>query len=184
MTKTDTVAWWGAVLASIVFIWDIIKWWRNSTRLRFIVRPDTYYQDSETVPLPGEPKGGGWVKPSIHIELNNIGIYPTTILSVWAERKLDQGGTVGDSGPAFTMHFGKTLPYMIGVGDIWSCRIDQARLTKIASKAPLKIYVAVSHLEKPLVKNVVFTRGGTNGGKFSRWMEESPMGRVFKRFFQ
>ncbi|MDO8775667.1 MAG: hypothetical protein Q7K57_44600 [Burkholderiaceae bacterium] len=164
MSDTDKVAWWGAILATIVFAWDIIKWWKNSTRVRFFVRPDTYYEDSETVPIPGGPQAGE-VLPSIHVELNNIGIYPTTVLKVWAERKTDQGGRILDTGPAIKVHFGKKLPYLMTVGDLWSCRIDQGRMTRIESKAPIRVFVAVSHQVKPLVKSVVFRKRGNRWGQ-------------------
>ena len=161
MNTTLILALWGAVLATIVFAWDIVKWRRNVARLRFIVRPNTYYHDSKTVPIPGDPSGGAEVQPSVHIELANIGTYPTTILSIWSEQKMDSGGTFGSSGSVFTVHFGKSLPYMIGVGDIWSCRADQAALRQ--GKAPVQIFISVSHRVKPLVKEVIFKEGEQSG---------------------
>ena len=163
MNVTLILALWGEVLATIVFAWDIIKWRRNIARLRFIVRPDTFYDDSKAIPIPGDPNGGSELQPSIHIELANVGTYPTTILKVWSEQKMDGGGTMGSSGAIFTPHFGKSVPYMIGVGDIWSCRADQAAL-KHKGKAPVQIFISVSHLAKPLVKDVIFKSRGTNGG--------------------
>jgi len=163
MTITLILALWGAVLATVVFAWDIVKWRRNAARLKFMVRADTYYHDSKAVPILGDPNGAAELQPSIHIELANIGIYPTTILSVWAEQKLDIGGTFSSSGSVFQVHFGKNLPYMIGVGDIWSCRVDQASLRR-QGKAPIQIFISVSHLAKPLVKEVIFKTGGIIGG--------------------
>jgi hypothetical protein len=135
-----------------------MKYRRNAARLRFIVRPNTYYGDSKIVPIPDESNAGE-VMPSVHIELANVGTYPTTILNIWSEQKLDGGWSMGNSGTIFVPHSGKVLPYMIGVGDIWSCRADQAGLLTRPGKMPLQIFVAVSHLDKPLVKDVVFTRG-------------------------
>lgn len=160
---TLALALWGAVLATIVFGWDIMKWRRNAARLRFIVRPDTYYHDSTAVAIPGADTSGGELLPSVHVELANIGTYPTTILNVWWEQKMDAGGTFGSSGSIVAPHFGKTLPYMISVGDVWSCRIDQQSLIRNKWKAPVQIFIAVSHLEKPLVKNVVFKKGEQMG---------------------
>lgn len=165
MNITLFLALWGAILATVVFGWDIVKWKRNTARLRFIVRPDTYYGDSEAVAVPGEPEGRKMLRPSIHIELNNVGAHPTTILNIWAERKMQNGGTVTDSGTsAIDIHYGKKLPYLLTVGDSFSCRFDQERLTRLDGSHPIKIFVAVSHLNKPLIKPVIFKDGGTKGG--------------------
>jgi hypothetical protein len=37
MAVTDIVAWWGAILATIVFAWDIIKWRLAGPKLRLSV---------------------------------------------------------------------------------------------------------------------------------------------------
>ena len=36
--KTEIVAWWGAILATIVFAWDIYKWWTAGPKLRVSVQ--------------------------------------------------------------------------------------------------------------------------------------------------
>jgi hypothetical protein len=37
MTASDYAAWWGAVVATVVFAWDIIKWKKNGPRLKVSV---------------------------------------------------------------------------------------------------------------------------------------------------
>ena len=115
ITNTEIVAWWGAVLASVVFIWDIIKWRRNSPRLRLIVRPNIIYPDSKKIQVGDDDRGNkqATIKPSIHIEVVNVGLVPTTITSVSAKRSMEKGYSM-QSGPTFQPHFGKELPYMIG----------------------------------------------------------------------
>lgn len=152
---TDFVAWWGAVIATAVLVWDCIKWFRSGARLRCMVRPNAFYQDSEVVPLENSPDGARAVmKDSIHIELTNVGALPTTIMSISARRPMDSGGWAGNGGSAFVEHWGKKLPYMIAPGDVWSCRGDQEQLFRLPGSAPLEILIAVSHLAKPIVRKI------------------------------
>jgi hypothetical protein len=37
MTITDIAAWWGASVATVVFLWDIYKWRQSGARLRLTV---------------------------------------------------------------------------------------------------------------------------------------------------
>lgn len=153
---TEFVAWWGAVLATVVFAWDIIKWRRDRPRVRVTVKQNVFYDDSERVPLPDDGDGGTrcTLKPSFHIELRNIGTQPTTLLDISSERK-DGKTSSGYASIAFREHFGKRLPYMLTPGDIWSCRIDQATLLNLPGATPIEIHFAMSHLAKPLVKKLM-----------------------------
>lgn len=157
LINTDFVAWWGAILATFAIFWDVIKWRRTAPRLRHIIRPNTLYPDSKEISKKDTKEGISevTVKPSIHIELANIGMVPTTIISIIAKRPLEQGGCAECSGSAYFLeHFGKKLPYMIGVGDMWSCRLDQNSVANLPSKDPVEIHISVSHLKKPLVFKV------------------------------
>lgn len=155
MSSTDVVAWWGAVVATAVLIWDIVKWLRSGARLRCTVKPNSHYQDSESVLIESTPHSArGVIKESIHIELVNLGELPTTIMSIRAERPLKNGGWVGNDGSAFTEHWNKRLPYKIDPGDIWSCRGDQEKLFGLPGDAPLEIKITVSHLAKPIVRKI------------------------------
>jgi len=40
MKLTEIAAWWGASVATIVFLWDIYKWRRSGARLRLMVSGD------------------------------------------------------------------------------------------------------------------------------------------------
>lgn len=156
LTNTELVAWWGALLATIVFIWDIVKWLKTGPRLRLNVRANSFYQDSEQISVKDDREGNKefLLKPSIHIELINVGSQPTTIMSISSKRQTGSGGVSGYDGSQFREHFGKKLPYMLKPGDIWSCRVDQAIVMNLPGKAPIEICIAVSHLKKPLTRKV------------------------------
>jgi hypothetical protein len=40
LTTRDIVAWWGAVIATVVLIWDIYKWKTSGPKLKFKVSPN------------------------------------------------------------------------------------------------------------------------------------------------
>lgn len=154
--STELVAWWGAIIATIVLIWDIVKWLRNAAILRFVVRPNAYYSDSEIIPVENSADGAtGLVKEYIHIELTNIGTLPTTVMYIAARRQW-RGGEVGNDGSAFKEHYGKTLPYVLRPGEVWSCRADQKKLKGLHGDRPLEIVIGVSRQAKPLIRQVNF----------------------------
>lgn len=156
LASTDIVAWWGAILATSIFVWDIVKWRKHGPKLRLSVRPNSIYLDSKVYEGEQDENGvtEGYLKSYIHIEIVNTGTLPTTIMNISSSQKMDNGGTLGTSLVGFQVHFGKALPYLITPGDIWSCRLEQRDQLNNRSKSPLEICVDVSHLLKPLIKEV------------------------------
>lgn len=67
--KIDPVAMYAALVATLVLLWDILKWWRSGTRLRISAN-----SDMETV---GYIHGDG--KTYILVNVTNTGSAPTTI---------------------------------------------------------------------------------------------------------
>ncbi len=155
MNYTVIVAWWGAIIATIVLIWDVIKWHRNTARVRVTTKINVFYDDGEIMAIPGASDGpSGRLKEYIHVEVINVGTLPTTIMSIMAKKRF-KSGEVGESGKAFKEHLGKPLPCVLKPGEVWSCRADQARLFGLPGDAPLKVIVDVSHKAKAIVKKVV-----------------------------
>ena len=72
MSLTDVVAWWGAVIATGVLVWDVIKWRLSGPKLRLTVRsgPETIGAVAHTSSM------------SIIAEVVNYGNGPTTLTSL------------------------------------------------------------------------------------------------------
>jgi HJR/Mrr/RecB family endonuclease len=70
--KTEIVAWWGAVLATIVFLWDIYKWRTAGRKLRVSVQ-----SGMKSINMP-QFEG----KTLIHVNVSNYGDRPTTITNL------------------------------------------------------------------------------------------------------
>ena len=66
--KTEIVAWWGAILASIVFVWDIYKWWTAGPKLRVSVHTGMMSINM--------PQYDG--KTLIHVNVSNYGWFTGT----------------------------------------------------------------------------------------------------------
>jgi hypothetical protein len=70
MNTTKLVAWWGAVLSTIVFLWDIYKYRKAGPRLRFCVRGGVAL-------VPSDDK-----RTFVSSEATNYGDRPTTITNL------------------------------------------------------------------------------------------------------
>ena len=154
MNNSEIAAWWGAIAASGLLGWDVVKWLRSKAVIRLTAKPNAWYSDSEVV---NETKFEGGIsrelKPYIHIELANVGSMPTTIMHIEAVRSWKEG-QVGQSGPGFQEHFGMKLPYVLHPGEVWSCRADQNKLYNLPGEGALEIKVVASHKPRPLVKKL------------------------------
>ena len=72
LTGTDIVAWWGAIVATVVLIWDIYKWKTSGPILKFEVSPYTR--------IIGDPTRES--KKYISANVTNIGDRPTTLTNL------------------------------------------------------------------------------------------------------
>ena len=72
LTGIGIVAWWGAIVATFVLLWDIYKWKTAGPRIRFIVRSGMI--------IVGDPDREG--QTFISAEATNIGDRPTTITNL------------------------------------------------------------------------------------------------------
>lgn len=164
---TDLVAWYGAVLATFVACFELWKWVRSRAWLRVTIQSGVYFDDGEVLRVEKLPYGESRELQSyFHIEIANSGELPTTLLSVFAttestnilERLLN---TLSSGKPkfvlsmaqeAFTPHFGKKLPLLLGPGEVWSCRIDEPRVYSLIQGGVPKLAINAACYAKPLHK--------------------------------
>lgn len=153
MQGIDYVAWWGAVVATLVFLWDVAKWFKSGPKIRQRIQLDTFYPDSKVLSV--EKLGDAESKELAaycHIELVNTGTLPTTIMGIMATHTCGgMNGQMSFDNQRFTPHYGKTLPYVLAPGEVWSCRIEMSDLHKLAERGRPYIEVTVSHKRKPVV---------------------------------
>src|SRR2546426_5069237 len=125
LTLTDALAWWGAVVATLVLLWDIYKWTRRGADISVEAMPNMKVHPS--VPPTGN-------KSFIIVTATNHGEQPTTIThlagihfpTVW-HKLVGRGGRhfgILDQLP------GPGLPHVLGPGQQWCGMIDQADVAR------------------------------------------------------
>lgn len=165
ISTTDLIATYAAIVATLVFMWDIAKWYRTGARFRIIARCHTFYGDSRIVKITTTE--GGEVQELAeycHIEVTNTGDQPATILSIEATHKTKRKQmAISCGGPQFTPHFGKSLPQVVAPGEVWSARIEMDSIYKLAKRGKPKIllYTSIS-IQPKIVKVEIKTPSPSN----------------------
>ena len=58
-------------------------------------------------------------------------------------------GVVGLAGKAFVVHYGKTLPHVIGLGEVWSCRVKLLQMEALYRGGTPKIELSATCWNRP-----------------------------------
>lgn len=140
MTPSDYAAWFGAVLATIVFIWEVAQWWLNrGTSLRVRASPN----------MREFTQGLGFTSgPAVMVEVVNTGDRATTLTHFVGEhytgwwtrlrRKTETNFFVPDPG------YGQPLPYVLEPGQRWLGKVEQNEDIEKWSRDD-RLYLGVNH---------------------------------------
>jgi len=152
MNGTQLVAWWGAIVATLVLLWDVIKWVRSGPKIRKIIILNMHYSDGKIISQEKTDNGSTTeYEDYCHIELSNIGNMPTTIMNIYAtEDSKGNNCKLHMSSQCFTGHFEKKLPFVLKVGEVWSCRLPMSHYQNLLNRGAPVIKVCISHLNNPL----------------------------------
>jgi len=141
MNATDTAAWWGAVIASFVFIWDIYKWKASGARLHVSAAPNMHYFDSI--------RGIDDNKTYVFVEASNVGDRNTTVTHLFCvyyasswdcffRRKITTQFIVP------TPAFAQPLPFLLSSGVRWTgALLQNDELEKMMTSG--RFYCGVYH---------------------------------------
>lgn len=157
MNTTDIAAWWGAVIASLVLVWDMYKWMTKGPRL--------FVRLSPNMKVFGDPlrEGTTWVS----VTVSNVGDRPTTIKGVgmeyytnWFQRlrnKAEKAVLFPNANYSFP------LPRVLNPGEEWLGLIPQARLDKeidieeMSRNGHLMIWLTQSHTQRAMYKRLIIS---------------------------
>jgi hypothetical protein len=146
---TTIVAWWGAIIATMVLVWDIYKWANRGARLEYTVKTNmkTY----------GDPTTKGMT--FVTVRVSNTGDRTTTIENMgflhyknWIfqmARKPSFAAVVTNVGAP------NPIPYEIKPGGIWDGMAQQEE--DLISKANTgRLYCCIYHsgAKRPLMRRV------------------------------
>lgn len=157
--ETSPVAWYAAILSSLVFVWDFAKWWRAEPRLRVTARADVGFVDGEVVSVDEHADGTTITTMATYclVEIVNVGGRPTTLISVdaFSHRKRPRQVEIGIHGAVFTVLRGsEALPAKLGPGEMWSARVDMRRLESLQQIGSPRIRARASWPDRPFVTTV------------------------------
>lgn len=153
MNSTDVAAWWGALTATVVLVWDVIKWLKLGPKIKTTVRPKVRYPDSKVLSTRIEPDGTTIQELAsyCHVEIANVGDRATTILSIEVTHTdVLHNGTIGMSSVGFQFHNGVTLPRKLDPGDSVSARLDMAVIDQMLQRGAPVLELQVAHLARPI----------------------------------
>lgn len=152
---SEVVAWWGAVVATFVLAWDIVKWFNQRPKIRINSKMPVVYFDSKRIEV--ETDDGDVVEELVgycHVDITNLGSVPTTLVSVCCSSKPTRKRGEHSSHNVEVLH-SATLPYALGAGQLWSCRIPESSVSNIASQYPqAHIKVSLSHRKRPIYAKI------------------------------
>jgi hypothetical protein len=148
--NTDTsgitiVAWWGAILSTIILAWDIYKWRTSGTRLRMNVQTGM-----ESCNIP-EYEG----KQLVLVNVSNYGNQPTTITCLGFRFYPNLLSKIRSKNTnAFIVPHPNTtqpIPFELKQGSLWNGIVEQTPdLVNMANSGYLICELYCSHKEKPV----------------------------------
>ncbi len=146
---TNIVAWWGAVVATIVLIWDIYKWKSSGPKIKFEVAPN--------ILVVGDPARKG--KKFISANTTNIGDRPTTITNLVLQHYNTYFAMLRHK-PSTSMIVlspsnAQPLPFILQPGQVWQgLSIQDHELEELAKDGYLVCGLCHSHSDKEIDRRV------------------------------
>ncbi len=147
---TTLIAWWGAVLATAVFLWDVYKHYSTGPRIKMKVMADRW--------VDGDPELEG--KTWVLVEVTNVGGRATTLKNMtmvfyqtrWQRLRHRPAQQFFVKNPGRHLSF----PHKLEVGDTWNGFVNQNdEATRMARDGYLYCHLYCSSQERPIKGRVV-----------------------------
>jgi len=146
----EIVAWWGAIIATVVLVWDIYKWKTSGPKIRFVVCPGMI--------VVGDPTREG--QSFISAEATNIGDRPTTITNLVFQHYKSYFAMLRHK-PQTSMivtepSASQPLPYVLQPGSVWRGLCPQTdEIVNLAKAGYLVCGLCHSHSDKEIDHRVI-----------------------------
>lgn len=120
---SDIAAWWGAVIATLALVWNIVVAFRSGPRIHVRATPNMQVYPRQPITEDNT---------YISVSAVNRGTAPTTIThfcgyysqSIWHLLRGKKQNFIVNTHPAL----GRAVPYVLAPGEEWSGMADQADL--------------------------------------------------------
>lgn len=151
MTPSDYAAWYAALVATLVLIWDAVKWKREGPRVKGEARASW-----KSIGI-AETEG----KTITSVKVTNVGNLPTTLTS-WGIYWQPPGVSKRDrkNWKAFVVKSGVAelgqVPHMLPPGEVWQGIVteDDEYRTMLAQGGTMYVALGFSHAEEELLLKV------------------------------
>jgi len=148
-TISDYAAWWGAIIATLALIWNIIVAIRSGARVKIRATPNMKVYPEQPVTEDNT---------YISVTAVNHGTSPTTIThfcgyyapTLWDLIRGKKQQFVVKTHPAL----GKTVPYVLAPGEEWSSLANQENIQENNSGGYLYLGIIHNQRDKPIYKRV------------------------------
>ena len=137
---TVIAAWWGAIVATLAFVWEVFRWLRSGPRIQVKATANM-----KAIGIPGLDNDDIYIL----VEVMNSGDAPTTITNYGAH--VYEGLICRLMDRARSRHvgvdpniFGPSIPYVLEVGQRWMAGIKQSQFDKALIREG-KLYAVVMH---------------------------------------
>jgi hypothetical protein len=153
MDPTKVVAWWGAILSTTVFLWDIYKHKTAGPRLRFTVQ--TGMQALNMPMYEG--------RMLIRANVTNYGDRPTTITNLgylyYEKRRFVRKRVPDKAAIVPNPSIAQPLPFELRPGALWTgIAIQDREIENWAIGGILDMVIYHSHTSKPMRRRVVIRK--------------------------
>jgi hypothetical protein len=152
MNATEIAAWWGAIIATLVFAWDIFKWNRSGPIINVLASPNMKIFGD----IPEHPEDMTYVA----VEVTNTGDKKTTIThlvgfhykSIFQKLRRKNNKSFAVVNPAFNAR----LPHVLEPGERWLGGIEQnEELEEFSRNGYLHCGVIHSSGKYPVTQRVI-----------------------------
>jgi len=150
-SASDFAAWWGAVVATLAVIWNIIVAIRSGARVHVRANPDMQV-------FPRQPITGD--KTYISVTAVNRGNSSTTITHCCGYYTKNIWDRIRGKKQQFFVNtdvsLGKPIPYVLRPGEEWSNMADQMDIQEKCAGGLLYIGIIHNQRKRPVYKRVKF----------------------------
>lgn len=144
MQASNIVAWWGAIIATTVLIWDVLKWLKTGAKIKARIKLLALYSPE----IERESK----IENVCYIELINTGTTATTLLNIELTNKNKKGQLkVSLTKPAFNVLHGKSIPCTINPGEAFICHIPLDSYKNLVTRGKPEFHFDLSHKESVVI---------------------------------
>ena len=148
LTASDYAAWWGAIIASLALLWNIITVIRSGPRLSISANPNM-----QLFPETERTQG----KTYIRLTATNVGTSPVTITNYCGRYCNSFQEVIQKKMQHFVVNvmpdLSSPIPHVLQPGTQWSGMLDQDGFSEDRDP-PKYLYVGVAHSHSKKVKYV------------------------------